>query len=636
MLRSKKRRQKQSKNRTTQKRLGLESLEDRRLMAVDISLTNGLLHIEGDAEHDVVKVMKTTPLSFGRGGAMRLPMIQVWHGHTEGGQTVFDGSSNFLSFSVKKISFNGNDGNDLFDNQTWIKSEAHGGFGVDMLKGGSNHDKLFGEGDGDYLYGNAGNDYLVGGGGMDYLRGGDGNDTLRGSGDWNGTLYNDNMHDYLMGGAGYDKVVDEVLENAELTNSYLKLNSFSGNVVEYNMLNSIESVKLTGNDLDNTITASKYDSGKLVIDGGKGNDLLIGSKGNDVLLGGNGDDIIIGMEGNDWILGQDGDDVLAGSSGNDVVIGGSGNDEVGGHEGNDQLFGGSGDDNLYGADGDDKLFGGSGNDSLEGNAGSDNLFGGSGDDNLYGGTGTDKLFGQAGDDGLFGGGGTDTLNGGSDQDRFLTQTGDVITDKAAEDAEIYFVDKANWSVDYNGSTINYSSGSWTDSEVELIDEALAVLHHTTGDTTFLKRKDGDEMTYQRVGTSNTNFTAWNGGDTHTFADGTFTSSKAWIHQTVFHEIGHNWDSENDKWTDWKALSAWTQDDKSDDANFTAGGNGGWFYKTDTGFVRSYAKTNPKEDFACSFSAYFMDKMGKTYLDGGTGSAAADKLDFMDDFVTSKI
>ena len=130
-------------------------------MAVDLNLTNGLLHIEGDAEHDVVKVMQTTPLSFGRGGAMRLPMLQVWHGHTEGGQTVFDGSSNFLSFSVKEISFNGNDGNDLFDNQTGIKSEAHGGFGVDMLKGGANHDKLFGEGDGDYLYGNAGNDYLV-------------------------------------------------------------------------------------------------------------------------------------------------------------------------------------------------------------------------------------------------------------------------------------------------------------------------------------------------------------------------------------------------------------------------------------------------------------------------------------------
>ncbi|MFP6669837.1 MAG: hypothetical protein VB857_00360, partial [Pirellulaceae bacterium] len=335
-------------------------------MAVDISLTNGLLHIEGDAEHDVVKVMKTTPLSFGRGGAMRLPMIQVWHGHTEGGQTVFDGSSNFLSFSVKKISFNGNDGNDLFDNQTWIKSEAHGGFGVDMLKGGSNNDKLFGEGDGDYLYGNAGNDYLVGGSGMDYLRGGDGNDTLRGSGDWNGTLYNDNMNDYLMGGAGYDKVVDEVLENAELTNSYLKLNSFSGNVVEYNMLNSIESVKLTGNGNDNTIDASEYSDGKLTVSGGKGDDTLIGSKGNDLLFGNDGDDVVKGNGGRDVILGGNGDDSLHGNAGNDFIFGQNGDDHLYSGSGMDQMSGGNGADTLVSIDGDanDVLRGGAGNDSF--------------------------------------------------------------------------------------------------------------------------------------------------------------------------------------------------------------------------------------------------------------------------------
>jgi len=653
MLRSRKRRQKQTKNRTIQKRFALESLEDRRLMAVDLNLTNGLLHIEGDAENDVVKVIELAPVQMGRGGLQKLPMIQVWHGHQEGGQTVFDGSTNFLSFSVKEISFNGNDGNDLFDNQTFIKSEAHGGFGVDMLKGGSNHDKLFGEGDADYLYGNAGNDYLVGGGGFDRINGGAGNDTLRGSGDWNGTLYNDNMHDYLIGGTGYDKVVDQVLENAVLTNQALKLVSFSGTVGEYNMLNSIESVQLTGNNLDNTIVASDYDSGKLTVDGGNGDDLLIGSKGNDVLLGGNGDDIIVGMAGNDWIFGQNGDDVLAGFEGNDIVVGGHGNDEIGGHEGNDllfgsegndnlnggqgkdSLFGGSGDDNLSGNDGADSLFGESGDDNLRGNAGADKLFGGSGDDVLYGGTGTDTLSGEAGDDGLFGGAGADTLTGGTDQDRFLTQTGDVITDKATEDAEIYFVDMASWSVDYDGDTIEYSAGSWTDAEIELIDGALHVLHHTTGDNTFLKRKDSTEMTYQRVGTSDTNFTAWNGGATHTFADGTFTNESAWVLQTVFHEIGHNWDTENDKWDDFKALSSWTTADKSGDADYSAGGNGGWYFETDTGFVRNYAKTNPKEDFACSFSAYFMDKMGQTYLDGGTGTAAADKMDFMDDFVKSK-
>ena len=316
------------------------------------------------------------------------------------------------------------------------------------------------------------------------------------------------------------------------------------------------------------------------------------------------------------------------------MFGGAGDDQLSGNAGDDKLSGDSGDDNLSGNDGADSLFGGAGDDQLRGNDGEDTLAGGSGDDILYGGDGADTLSGEAGDDGLFGGGGADTLTGGSDQDRFLTQEGDVITDKADEDAEIYFVDMASWTVKYNGSTIEYTGGSWTDEEIEFMDEALHVLHQTAGDVTFLKEKDGTEMTYQRVGDSASNFTAWNGGDTHTFANGTFTGDTTWVLQTVFHEIGHNWDTENDNWDEFKALSSWTQTDKSGDADYSAGGNGGWFYKTDTGFVRDYAKTNPKEDFACTFAAYFMGKMGLPYLDGGTGTAAPDKLTFIDDFVTS--
>ncbi len=621
MLHSQKKRRLKKRSSLTPNRLSLESLEDRRLMAVDISLTDGLLHIEGDGADDIVKISHVAPVQQAYRGflpvpRLNMPMINVWHGHREGGQTVFDGSSSFLSFFVNGISFNGNNGNDLFDNQTMIQSEAHGGFGFDVLKGGSNHDKLFGEGDQDYLYGNAGNDYLVGGGGFDRISGGEGNDTLRGSGDWNGTFYNDNMHDYLMGGNGYDTVVDEVLEDAELTPSYLKLASFTGNVVEYNMLNSIESIKLIGNGLDNTIDASKYSGGKLFVDAGSGHDVLIGSDGNDILVAGAGNDMVLGNGGHDFIIGGDGNDSLAGHAGNDVIVGGQGNDDIYGNEGNDFLLGNEDDDTLHGGQG------------------KDSLFGGKGDDNLYGGAENDSLFGNAGDDGLFGGGGADSLTGGADEDRFLFQAGDTIVDKNAKDAQIDFVDLASWSVTYNGSTINYTGGAWTDNEVELIDQALAVLHHTTGDTTFLKEKDGTEMTYQRVGTSSSNFIAWNGGDVHTFADGTFTGSNDGVLQIVFHEIGHNWDSENAKWDDWKKLSSWTQDDKSADANFIAGGNGGWFYSSGADFVRNYAKTNPKEDFACSFSAYFMDQLGKPFGGGGAANAA-DKMNFMDAFVVSK-
>lgn len=586
-----------------QKRFGMESLEDRRLMAVDIALTDGVLHLEGDGAHDIVKVSQTSmnmwnPRGSGRGGSFKVPIVNVWHGHREGSQTVFDGTANFLGYLVNEISFHGNEGNDLFENQTAIKSEAHGGMGFDVLKGGSHHDKLFGEGDQDYLYGNDGNDYLVGGGGFDRLVGGGGNDTLRGSGDSNGILYNDNQHDFLSGGQGYDKVVDQVLENAELTKNYLKLASFSGNVVEYNMLSSIESIQLQGNSLDNTIDASAYSGGALHVNGGNGDDVLIGSNGVDVLLGGNGNDTIRGNKGTDVILGGQGDDILDGDEGNDFV---------------------------FGNDGDDTLRGGKGNDTL---------LGGSGNDNLYGQAGNDGLKGGTGDDGLFGGAGTDTLTGGADEDRFLFQAGDTIVDKTDQDAQIDFVDLDSWTVTYNGTTINYTAGAWTDDEIELIDQALAMLHHTTGDSTFLKEKDGTEMIYQRVGTSPTNFVAWNGGNVHTFANGTFTGSTDFVLQTVFHEIGHNWDSENDKWDEWKDLSSWTQEDKSGDANYAAGGTGGWFYDSSANFVRNYARTNPKEDFACSFAAYFMDKLGKPF--SGVGAAGAPgKMAFMDQFVISK-
>ena len=621
MLLSRKKRRSRKRSSLIQNRLGLESLENRRLMAVDLNLMNGTLHIEGDEAHDIVKISHVAPVQHAYRGFLPapriyMPMVNVWYGHREGGQTVFDGSSNFPRLFVSGISFNGNDGNDLFDNQTMIHSEAHGGLGFDVLKGGSGHDKLFGEGGSDHLYGNAGNDYLVGGGGFDRISGGEGNDTLRGSGDSNGTYYNDNMHDYLMGGNGYDKVLEEVLENAELTPSYLKLASFSGTVVEYNMLNSIESIKLHGNNLDNTIDASTYSGGNLFVDAGSGDDVLMGSEGNDILVAGNGHDLVLGNGGHDFIVGDHGNDILKGNAGDDIIIGGQGHDDIAGGTGKDFLLGNEGNDTLHGDEGKDQLFGDTGN------------------DNLYGGADNDNLFGEEGDDGLFGGGGSDSLTGGADEDRFLFQAGDTIVDKNAQDAQIDFIDLESWTVDYNGSTINYTGGTWSDAEVELIDEALAVLHHTTGDDTFLKEKDGTEMTYQRVGTSSTNFIAWNGGDVHTFADGTFSGATDFVLQTVFHEIGHNWDSENANWDEWKELSSWTQEDKSGDANFIEGGNGGWFYSSSANFVRDYARTNPKEDFACSFSAYFMDQLGKPF-GGGGALLAPGKMDFMDEFVDLK-
>ncbi len=56
----------------------------------------------------------------------------------------------------------------------------------------------------------------------------------------------------------------------------------------------------------------------VVIEGGRGNDVLIGGRGNDRLLGGPGDDALHGGEGNDILNGGTGNNQLWGGPGNDV------------------------------------------------------------------------------------------------------------------------------------------------------------------------------------------------------------------------------------------------------------------------------------------------------------------------------
>ncbi len=289
---------------------------------------------------------------------------------------------------VNKIVFYGKNGDDLFENETHIRSEAYGGRGHDTLVGGSAKDTFYGDFNDPSLSGYTpslsgyGNDNLFGGGGDDILQGGPGNDHIRGEGG-DDTLKGEDGNDELYGGDATDTI-------------------FGG----------------YGHDLAS---------------GGQGKDLIDGEAGYDKLWGGPGDDTLLGRNGHDWLFGDSGDDKLVGGYGRDNLYGDSdvpsgitklpfdyyllpagpdGDDTLHGGGWADKLDGGGGDDLMFGGTGWDRLWGGEGHDELHGGEGTDTLLGCGGNDLLSGGDGTDYLYGHEGNDALDGGAAVDYLYGG--------------------------------------------------------------------------------------------------------------------------------------------------------------------------------------------------------------------------------
>jgi len=135
---------------------------------------------------------------------------------------------------------------------------------------------------------------------------------------------------------------------------------------------------ITGDDGDNTLTASHDAAGNILANGGSlpisggfptvSNTTLIrilGLRGNDVLLV----DDSNGPMPPANLLGGEGDDTLTGSASDDELDGGPGNDTLFGRGGNDRLFGGPGNDILVGGTGQDLIFGGDGDDQIVWNPG---------------------------------------------------------------------------------------------------------------------------------------------------------------------------------------------------------------------------------------------------------------------------
>ena len=409
-----------------------------------------------------------------------------------------------------------------------------GGLGEDTIIGGAGADTLVSGGGKDLVLGGFGDDRIDGGPTADRLFGEDGNDRI----------YGGEANDHMEGGGAVDRLFGE-----------------------------------TGND----VMAGGSSNDKLY--GNEGDDVLLGMGQNDLLNGGEDDDLVLGGEGGDNLHGADGDDTLDGEKADDSVFGGNGFDEVSGGNQNDLVDGGDENDTVRGGDGADTLRGGAGNDHASGEGGLDLLEGGEDADSLSGGTAEDTLDGGGGDDALFGGPDEDLLSGGGGG----TGTG--------ADRYYSYDDDTHGGVDDTDAVMGFADGdvAWTEDEIWQLDRGFAMLQSRTNNTRLLKFAEGDTIVFRRVASLGDDTLAINTGTGRIdVADLAFNEPTLDAHETVIHELAHNWDEpdENPSFGEFNEISHWRRP------------TGEWEYDESVAFAREYGKTNPVEDFATSVEVYF--------------------------------
>jgi Ca2+-binding RTX toxin-like protein len=461
------------------RRLGLEILEDRRLMAADINFFNQYMLNETILQDVIViegtNLADTAQVAFDGDEVS----IDLWAARA-------NGSTDHLSFSrdredVQWVVFMGLDGANAFTNLTDLPSHALGGSGVDTFLGGSAADMFSGGGGNDILVGGGGNDTLLGGANDDTLEGGDGDDSLSGNLgsdtyrfvgvnlgadtitetepavaqigiprdidtiDLSGFTPPTTQEYRVIDPNSYTELHLDVTEQQTVFAGHLQLTLFTDHDVE-NVIGSSVSDVIYGNALENRIW------------GGGSRDQLFGENGRDWLWGGEGNDRLIGGGDNDSLYGENGHDSLRGGQGNDALEGGAGYDLLVGDEQVDYLRGAwenasiaggefwdasqfdaryreiynstatttsdflaviAGAESTSAFNGSDTLYGGADPDVIYGGSGRDTIFAGGGNDWVYAGGGGGSVFGDAGNDILYGGSGLDYLYGQADNDRLF-------------------------------------------------------------------------------------------------------------------------------------------------------------------------------------------------------------------------
>lgn len=358
------------------------------------------------------------------------------------------------------------------NNELLGNDKLRGDSGDDELLGGHGNDELRGGSENDFLDGGSGDDHLFGEDGDDILQGRAGADTLEGGAGKDSTSYKDSPSPDGVNGVRLN--LSNRLVSIRLSNGQsiaLAAKSASGGDAEGDKFDgSIEDIE--GSDYADVLIGddSTVKGFGNVLDGGKGDDILLGGQGDDLLFGGKGVDTFDGGEGEDGTTyldspaevfinletgkGSSGDaegekliniEDVQGSKYNDILIGNDSKNNLDGSVGDDRLTGNGKADVLDGSEGNDwaiyesspeavnislkegkgkdfgpvNLNGGDGKgdtlnsiENLEGSAHDDILEGDSGQNIIKGLNGNDTLKGDSGNDTIIGGAGGDTLDGG--------------------------------------------------------------------------------------------------------------------------------------------------------------------------------------------------------------------------------
>jgi Ca2+-binding RTX toxin-like protein len=206
----------------------IDSLERRRLFAINVGVQQGDLYIEGTSKKDLITVSRQTlnsvPLVIRVNDFSTIVQeyefssIRIY-GYNDNDNIRIDQSNGMLTSPVLVF---GGGGDDTITTGTG-NDKIHGDSGHDTIFAGNGNDKVFGDGGDDVIFGEGGRDTIYGGGGNDSIMGSKGNDYLFGEvgddsvqgGPGDDDVFGGPGIDTLNGGSGNDDFDSDVSDTTD-------------------------------------------------------------------------------------------------------------------------------------------------------------------------------------------------------------------------------------------------------------------------------------------------------------------------------------------------------------------------------------------------------------------------------------